>query len=140
MSTNPFSENPFVTSSAQSVGGFFDIRFTRFITTTWITIIWVFLIIAHTLVLLFAEGALLYALAHSGSSEDHGYHGYHSYQGPSPLWLLFLMLLWPVIVAGSLVAFRMMLEIIIILFRTEGNTRVTKDYHLRKMKMEKWEE
>jgi len=89
--------------------GIFDIGFTRFISNTWISIIWVILIIVHFLV---AIGATLYSL-----NVGH----------PVP----FLIASFAVPI--SLLFSRMALELEVIFFRIETNTRESKKY-LREIK------
>jgi len=89
--------------------GLFDIGFTRFISNTWISIIWVILIIVHFLA---AIGAT-----------------YYSFNEDEPL--LFLLALFAVPI--SLLLCRMSLELKVIFFRIESNTRESKE-HLREIK------
>jgi len=89
--------------------GIFDIGFTRFISNTWISIIWVMLITAHFLA---AIGATICSF----------------YVGdPVP----FLIALFAVPI--SLLFSRMALELEVIFFRIETNTRESKE-HLREIK------
>jgi len=134
MSTNPFSENPFSKSSADPSADFgvffdvlFDIRFTRFITTTWISIIWVFVIVLHFLAL--GGGVIGLALWSNAAQSSH-------YVTEPPFWLWFVL---PIAVAFSLLGFRMSLELMIVIFRIEANTRVAKEYYSRVMKEKKYE-
>jgi len=83
--------------------GFFDIGFTRFISNTWISVIWVILIIAHFLA---AIAAIAYS-SHVGSIVP------------------FLIALFAVPI--SLFSCRLGLELEVIFFRIESNTRESKE-------------
>ena len=123
----------------------FDIHFTKFITISWITIIWVLLIVGHFFVL----GGGMVALSYSAVQANREYAeakesrgGYSpwgrsepTYQGP-PAWLF---LVFPLGVAASLLVCRIMLECTIVFFRNEANTRVTKEHYLRIAKAEKYD-
>ena len=126
----------------------FDIHFTKFITVSWITIIWVLLIIVHFLALgggliVLSRGAYeateRYTEAQKRAADERREYErgnlWHEpteppkYAGPS--WQ-FLVL--PLAVVVSLLITRMSLELVVILFRNEANTRVTKEYYMRVMK------
>ena len=94
--------------------GFFDIHFTRFISNTWVTIIWVAFIIAHFL------GALIAVFSAFNIDEVTG---------------VISLVLVPLITAISLLFTRMALEFDKVVFRIETNTRETKDL-LREIKEE----
>ena len=89
--------------------GFFDIGFTRFISNTWISIIWFIVIGVHFLA---AIGAMICSAA---------------VESPVP----FLIALFAVPI--SLLFSRMALELEVIFFRIETNTRESKE-HLREIK------
>ena len=89
--------------------GFFDIRFTRFISNTWISSIWVIVIVVHFLV---AIGAAVYSS--KVESLD-----------------MFLIVLF--VISISLPFSRMALEFAVIFLRIETNTRESKEY-LREIK------
>ena len=92
--------------------GFFDIHFTRFISNTWVTIIWVVIIIAHFL------GALIAVFSAFNISGEVG---------------MMAFLVTPLATALSLLFWRMALELDKVVFRIEKNTRETKDL-LREIK------
>ena len=95
--------NLFPERQAQPPCGIFDIGFTRFISNTWISIIWGILITAHII------GAVvcLFAALNNGDPR------------------LFLVAL--VVVPVSLLLCRMSLELNVIFFRIESNTRESKE-------------
>ena len=84
----------------------FDIRFTRFITDIWISIIWVAIIINHFI------GAII-AMYYIDD--------------------MLCILAVPLITFMSLIFCRMVLELVAIFFRIETNTRESKE-HLREIK------
>ena len=84
--------------------GIFDIHFTRFISNTWISIIWVILIIAH-----FIGGLMFVSIA--GARDDGA----------------LLLIIALVAVLFSLLLCRMCLELNVIFFRIESNTRESKE-------------
>jgi len=90
-----------------SESGILDIGFTRFISNTWISIIWVILIIAHFLV---AVGAIFMA--------------FNTDQTLGTISLLAVPLTALILLLSS----RMALELAVIFFRIETNTRETKEY------------
>ena len=102
---------------------FFDIKFTRFITVAWISIIWILLIIAHFIALAYG----LYSIVQWDMVARKGSWG----PPPPPAWLY---VVYPILVTGSLLFTRMFLELMIVLFRNEANTRVTKEHYMRVMK------
>ena len=102
-----------------------DVNFTRFITVSWISLIWVLLIIVHILALF---GGLYFIVQWSGAAKAAGMYGGPP---PPPFWLY---LVYPLSVAFSLLLTRMSLELMIVLFRNEANTRVTKEYYMRMAK------
>ena len=104
-----------------------DIHFTKFITVSWITIIWCILIALHVVVLLFLLGSTLYM-----AGQTHPFTG-------KPVGGAWMVLVWPVVVALSLLATRIFLELTIVLFRNEANTRVAKEHYLRVAKAEKYD-
>jgi len=110
MTESPFSNSPFIASPEQPLDGFFDIGFTRFVTNTWISIIWVIVIIAH-----FIAPLVVLAVTASVVGKD---------GGSVPLVAFALSL---PLVALSLLLSRMSLEVTIVLFRIESNTRATKE-------------
>ena len=89
-----------------------DIGFTRFITNTWISFIWFLVIVVH---FLGALGAMFYAFSIDGGA------------GLLSLLVVPLTLL-------SLLFSRMALELDVVMFRIETNTRETKEY-LRAIEM-----
>jgi len=97
-----------ISKSNGNVPGIFDIGFTRFISNTWISIIWVILIIVH-----FIGGVMFMSVA--WSREDGS---------------LFLTTL--VTVPISLLLCRMILEVIVIFFRIESNMREIKELLAKK--------
>ena len=97
---------------AEPSSGFFDIGFTRFISNTWISIIWCIVIIVH---FLGAIGAMSYAFNTDGTTG------------------VISLLAVPLITLVSLLSCRMALELEVIFFRIETNTRETKEY-LREIK------
>ena len=96
----------------QASPDFFDIGFTRFISNTWISIIWCIVIFVH---FVGALGAMYYAFNTDGT-----------------LGAISLLVV-PLITAISLLFCRMGLELEVIFFRIESNTRETKEY-LREIK------
>jgi len=98
--------------SQQASPGFFDIGFTRFISNTWISIIWCIVIVVH---FLGALGTVFYAFNMDGTTG------------------VISLLVVPLLTAISLLFFRMCLELEVIFFRIESNTRETKEY-LREIK------
>ena len=91
-----------------------DIGFTRFISNTWISFIWVVVIIAHFLGTI---GAIFYAF-HAEEFKD--------------IAVLSLFVV-PLIALVSILFCRMFLELDVVLFRIESNTRETRDL-LREIK------
>ena len=89
--------------------GFFDIGFTRFISNSWISIIWVIVIVVHILAMIGA------AVSFAGEE--------------SPVPFLIALFVAPI----SLLLCRMILELEVIFFRIETNTRESKE-HLREIK------
>ena len=94
-------------STATQTSGFFDIRFTRFITNTWISIIWVIVIIAHFI----APFVVCAVMANTVG-------------GGAPIVAFVLSVPLALL---SLLFSRMSLELTIVLFRIESNTRATKE-------------
>ena len=92
--------------------GFFDIHFTRFISNTWVSVIWVIAIIVQFC------GALSAI--------------YWAFQADEMTGMISLVLV-PLITAISLLFTRMALEFDKVVFRIESNTRETKDL-LREIK------
>jgi len=93
----------------KNIGKIFDIGFTRFISNTWISIIWVIVIVVHCLG---AIGATVY-----------------SFNVESPVPFLIALFAVPI----SLLFCRMVLELGVVFFRIESNTRESKE-HLREIK------
>jgi len=92
--------------------GFFDIGFTRFITNTWISIIWVIIIMAHALgfiTLLIRAGTML-----AGENDE------------ALLVAFLVMVLGTVGSLLSLLFTRIILEVIIAIFRIETHLRVIR--------------
>ena len=128
MTKSPFSNNPFIASSEQPSRGFFDIRFTRFITNVLVPVIWCFVLITSFL--------------------DYGY-GIMTALGIMPPILAVEVLLFtptrfilsilsiehPVvaILASTILLFlnlvvtRIVLELIIVLFRIETHLRAMRE-------------
>ena len=102
--------NPmFSPKTHQTSSGFFDFRFTRFITNTWISFIWTVIVI---LMLLGYGGAVIFGL-------------YVMSQGAA-MGLVFILLA-TIVVPLYLLFARMGLELIIVFFRIETNTREAKE-------------
>ena len=108
MPESPFSNSPFTASPEQSSGGLLDIGFTRFITNTWISIIWVIVIVVH-----FLTPCVVFVAA--ANMAGGGAAVMTAFMLSIPLTLL------------SLLFCRMGLEVLIVLFRIESNTRATKE-------------
>ena len=98
--------------SADTSPVFFDIGFTWFISNTWISIIWCIVIAVH---FLGALGTVFYAFNMDGTTGA------------------ISLLVVPLVTAISLLFCRMGLELEVIFFRIESNTRETKEY-LREIK------
>ena len=142
----------------------FDIHFTRFITVAWTTVFWVLLIIAHFLAL--GYGAFIGVMAIYEANEQHASameryeqemewyeqerrnpNRWHQpsepelpeYQGPTwqiPVYSIGYVL----VLALSLVFWRMMLEFTIVVFRSEAHLRTAKEHYQRMAKVEKFDE
>ena len=101
--------------------GFFDIGFTRFISNIWISIIWAIVIVVHFfgfILLLIGTGMIMA----SGDSK-----------APVAALSLSIVILGTAGLSLSLLFCRMALELDVILFRIETNTRESKEY-LREIK------
>jgi len=97
---------------SEASSNFLDIGFTRFITNTWISFIWVLVIVAHILGFLVGLGCSLWMTAETGF-------------GFFLLWLLFgtpLTLL-------SLLFSRIALESAVVLFRIESHLRRIREHY-----------
>jgi len=97
--------------------GIFDIRFTRFITNVWISVIWVIIIVAHFFTYLCVIFGMLISV---GMAAQQG--GEDTFAGAM---MVSLVMFLPVTVGLilSLLFWRMALELIIVIFRIETNTR-----------------
>ena len=102
-----------------------DFGFTRFITNTWISIIWGIVIIAHLLGMMVA----IYVLFNGLNVVDDGGRNMGIVAIERLLWIAAV----PLITVLSLLFFRMVLKLEVIFFRIETNTRETKDL-LREIK------
>ena len=112
---SPATNNPFDLSGEEaSSPGFFDIRFTRFITNVWISIIWCTVIAFHFLGYSVMVLAILYMMA-TADTESARIAGF--------LFLLLGTVGWLL----SLLFSRMGLEFIIVVFRIETHLRTMKE-------------
>ena len=108
-------------SSNAKSPGIFDIRFTRFITNVWISIIWVVVIVAHFLGYGIAILVTITMVMNVASMV-----GVNSVFAGA-IMLPSVVLLETVLFVLALIFSRMALEVIIVLFRIETNTRVLKE-------------
>jgi len=83
-----------------------DIGFTKFITNTWVSIIWVLMIVVHGFVALAALGTAFVQ---------------------DPMLGMVALIGVPLIACFSLLLCRIWLELVIVIFRIESNTRALKD-------------
>jgi hypothetical protein len=100
-----------------SGGGFLDIGFTRFITPIWISVIWVIDIVMHVISFLASLvwiGRIADAMSRGGT--DGG------------VFILGLLLASIILHLLSLLLSRILLELIIVVFKIEENTRRTAEY------------
>ena len=96
-----------------------DIYFTRFFTNTWISVLWITTIITHCLVTLISIGVIFYVFNEMNPGEM-----------PDTLGLLLSFMLSAVVLLVALMSLfvqRMALELIIVLFRIESNTRYSQE-------------
>jgi hypothetical protein len=85
--------------------GIFDIGFTRFITNTWTSILWILCIFFHILACVICVGVALF-----GGGEA-----------------IVLVVVSPIATAISLLFFRMAFEMTIVIFRIESHLRVLRE-------------
>ena len=105
-----FKQVPELEHAAQQWSpGLFDIGFTRFITNTWISIIWVLTII---LTFLGCVGAMVY----------------HAFNNAPPV----LFIIIPIVSLLSLLSMRMLFEVTIVLFRIETHLRTIREQNENK--------
>ena len=97
--------------STKETSGFFDIRFTRFITNTLISIVWAITVTITILVSLFCIGIALYSVSQGEATQE----------------ILAAAFVVPIAGVLFLLVVRMWLEFIIIVFRIETNTRNLKE-------------
>ena len=128
MSNNPFSNNPFVALPHQSSGGILDIRFTRFMTNVLIPVIWCIVLITAFLdygyTIITALGIMQPIMALEVLLFT-----------PSRLILMILAIQFPavaiflstLILFVYLVIIRIILELIIVLFRIETHLRAMRE-------------
>ncbi|GHT25758.1 hypothetical protein FACS18942_01610 [Planctomycetales bacterium] len=106
----PSTENPFITPPS-SGGGFSDIGFTRFITPSWISVIWVICIVLNVISFL-ASFCFIGGMVKVTPNDDTGV-------------IIFLLgtVVNVILHLLSLLFDRVFLELIIVVFRIEENTR-----------------
>ncbi|GHT35577.1 hypothetical protein FACS189427_05150 [Planctomycetales bacterium] len=118
---NPFT--PGITAGMynppSSGGGFLDIGFTRFITPSWISVIWIICIVSNTISFLASLGWI--GIIAIGMSSG----GRHTEGNPAFGVFVFILGLLASIILHllSLLFSRVFLELIIVLFKIEKNTR-----------------
>ncbi|MCL2709950.1 MAG: DUF4282 domain-containing protein [Planctomycetaceae bacterium] len=100
--------------------GILDIQFTRFITNVWISAIWVIIIGTHFLTYLCVIFGMLISVGMAQRGGDDAF-------AEAIMMSLVLFLLVTVGLVLSLLFWRMTLELIIVIFRIESNTRPIKE-------------
>ena len=133
MTESPFSNNPFVALPEQQPGGFFDIRFTRFMTNVLIPGIWCFVLVTSFL--------------------DYGYGILAAFRIMPPIQAMEVLLFTPtrfilsilaikhpivaifvstILLLLNLVVTRIVLELIVVFFRIETHLRTIRDKYENK--------